>query len=395
MSFSFSLRIYGVLLFLFLGVIAETGCGGGSLSSSQKNAPASAVAPSVSLSAQPNSITSGASAMLNWRSSNATSVTIAGLGTFAASGSVNVTPSATTTYTAIASGPGGSADAQTTVSVTASPTPLPGPNPPPPPPAAGVPTFNHVFLLVEENHGYSSVIGNSAMPYLNSLASHYGLATQYYANTHPSIGNYLMMTTGQIITNDDSFTGTVNADNIVRHLLTAGKTWKSYAESLPNVGYTGGNAGPYLKRHNPLSYFSDVVGSQSNNLVPFSQFATDLQNNTLPDFSFIVPNALDDGHDGSLNQADGWLNKNIAPLINSPAFQNSLLVMVFDEAETSDTAHGGGHVAAVIVSPNAKQGYQSTTLYQHQSTLRLVLEGVGVKTFPGAAASATDPAEFF
>src|SRR6267154_3738806 len=93
-----------------------------------------------------------------------------------------------------------------------------------------VPTSTHVFLVMEENHSYSSVIGSSSMPYLNSLAKKYGSATQYYANTHPSIGNYLMLTTGQIITNSDGYTGTVTADNIVRHLLTAGKTWKSYAE---------------------------------------------------------------------------------------------------------------------------------------------------------------------
>jgi hypothetical protein len=102
-----------------------------------------------------------------------------------------------------------------------------------------LPGSNHVFLLVEENHSYSSVIGSSSMPYLNSLASKYGLATQYYANTHPSIGNYFMLTAGAIITNNDSFCSTITNDNIVRHLLTAGKTWKSYAESLPSVGYTG------------------------------------------------------------------------------------------------------------------------------------------------------------
>src|SRR5713101_8900703 len=117
-----------------------------------------------------------------------------------------------------------------------------------------VPQFGHVFLVVEENHSYSEVIGNAAMPYLNSLASQYGLATQYYANTHPSLGNYFMLTTGQIITNNDNFTGTVPADNVVRHLLAAGKTWKVYAESLPSVGYLGGDTGLYVKHHNPFAY---------------------------------------------------------------------------------------------------------------------------------------------
>src|SRR6266480_2993629 len=98
-----------------------------------------------------------------------------------------------------------------------------------------LPNSSHVFIVMEENHSYSSVIGNSSMPYFNSLARKYGLATQYYANTHPSIGNYFMLTTGQTITNNDSYTGTVSANNLVRELISAGKTWKSYAESLPSV----------------------------------------------------------------------------------------------------------------------------------------------------------------
>ncbi len=100
-----------------------------------------------------------------------------------------------------------------------------GPRSTPPPTSSGkVPQFGHVVLVVEENSSYSEVIGNSDMPYLNNLARQYGLATQYFANTHPSIGNYFMLTTGQIITNDDSFTGTVDVDNIVRKLLASGKT---------------------------------------------------------------------------------------------------------------------------------------------------------------------------
>src|SRR5436853_7011315 len=85
---------------------------------------------------------------------------------------------------------------------------------------AAVPLANHVFVVVEENHSYSSVVGSSSMPYLNSLIRRYGLATQYYADTHPSIGNYFMMTTGRIITNNDAFSGTTSADNIVRPFLT-------------------------------------------------------------------------------------------------------------------------------------------------------------------------------
>lgn len=263
---------------------------------------------------------------------------------------------------------------------------------------AQVPASSHVVVVLEENHSYSSVIGNTAMPYLNGLASQYGLATQYYANTHPSIGNYFMMTTGQIITNDDSFSSTVTADNIVRHFLTAGKTWKSYAESLPSVGYTGGDAGAYLRHHNPFSYFSDVVNSsvQKMNLVPFTQFAADMNNNALPDFSFVVPNVNDDAHNGTLQQADQWLQANIAPLFSNPAFQkDGILIILFDESVSTDTTDGGGHVAAVVAGPLAKKGFKSTALYQHQNLLRTVMDAAGVTTYPGAAASAIDMKDMF
>ncbi|HET7205326.1 MAG TPA: alkaline phosphatase family protein [Terriglobales bacterium] len=260
-----------------------------------------------------------------------------------------------------------------------------------------VPRSSHVFLLVEENHRYSDVIGNASMPYLNSLANKYGLATQYYANTHPSIGNYLMLTAGQIITNNDSFCGTLSNDNIVRHLLTAGKTWKAYAESLPGAGYTGCDVYPYAKRHNPLSYFTDVANSSEKwNLVPFTQFHNDLINNHLPQFSFIVPNLLHDAHDGSLSAADSWLKSNIAPLIASAVFQkDGILVIVFDEAEDTDTQMGGGHVAAVVIGPKVKGGYKSSITYQHQSTLKMLMEAMGLTSFPGAASKTSDMRDLY
>lgn len=263
---------------------------------------------------------------------------------------------------------------------------------------AQIPASAHVVVVLEENHGYSSVIGNPAMPYLNSLASQNVLLTQYYADTHPSIGNYFMLTAGQIITNDDGFSGTVNVDNIVRHLLTAGKTWKSYAESLPFVGYTGGDSGAYLRHHNPFSYFSDVVNSSAEklNLVPFTQFAKDLNNGQLPDFSFVIPNVNDDAHNGTLQQADSWLKANLAPLMNNAAFkQDGILIVVFDEAADSDTAGGGGHVAAIVAGPHVKKGFHSSTHYQHQNVLRTVLAALGTGSYPGAAAGATPMSDAF
>ncbi len=261
--------------------------------------------------------------------------------------------------------------------------------------------FGHVVIVVEENTNYANVVGSSQGPYLNGLITQYGSATQYYANTHPSIGNYMMLTTGQVLTNDDSQTPRsfpVSADNVVRELVAAGKTWKSYAEDLPSVGYTGGDTGNYAVRHNPLAYMTDVQNnaSQQQNLVPFTQFPQDLAAGSLPEFSFIVPNLCDDAHDCSLNVADSWLKTNIDPLIKNSVFQkDGLLIIVFDESG-NDNTNGGGRVAAVLVSPAfSKVGYSSTTFYQHQSVLRLILSGLGVKILPGSAASAPVMWEFF
>src|SRR5713226_4413678 len=273
----------------------------------------------------------------------------------------------------------------------------------PPPPASSV-RFGHVFIVVEENANYSDVIANPAMPYFNGLANQYGLATNYFAVAHPSSPNYFELTTGQTLAPlslTDAVTPRnfpVDANNVDRRLLAAGKTWKSYAENLPSVGYTGGDTGRYAVRHNPLAYFTDVQNEskQVQNLVPFTQLAADLNTANLPEYSFLVPNLCNDAHDCPLSTADTWLKTNIDPLINSPQFQkDGLLIIVFDEANTLDLTAGGGHVTAVIVSPLAKRSYKSIAFYQHQSVLRLTLEGLGVTKLPGDAATAPAMWEFF
>jgi len=274
------------------------------------------------------------------------------------------------------------------------------------PESGRVPRVGHVFVVIEENADYARVIDSSSMPYLKSLARHYGLATEYYANTHPSIGNYFMLTVGKVVTNDDDYSGIVTEDNLVRRLLAAGKTWKSYAEDLPSVGYAGGDTGRYARRHNVIAFLSDVVNDQKQlkNLVPFTQFAVDLANRTLPNYSMIVPNLCNDAHDPcgcetqacALATADTWLQVHIDPLIKSPIFRrDGLLIIVFDEANVGDNRRGGGRIAWVVVSPKAKRGFRSTTPYQHESTLRLTAQALGLTGFPHAAGTAPDMGEFF
>jgi hypothetical protein len=118
----------------------------------------------------------------------------------------------------------------------------------------------------------------------------------------------------------------VSMDNVVRELVAAGKTWRAFAESLPSVGYLGGDTtsggGQYSVRHVAVAYFTNVQNgsAQQQNLVPFTQLAQDLLSGSLADYSFITPNGCDGAHDCALSIADNRLKNNIDPLINDPIF---------------------------------------------------------------------------
>lgn len=267
-----------------------------------------------------------------------------------------------------------------------------------------VPASKHVVMVMEENQSYATVVGNTTdWPNLNAIIGKGALPINYYADTHPSIGNYFMLTTGQTLTNDDSSTEVWNVDNIARRMLAANVSFRIYAEGITQ-GYVGGDTGLYLIRHDPFAMLSDVAGNAQvaeQTIWPFTQFAADLAANNLPEFSYIVPDVDDDAHDGTPLEADSWLESNvISPLSNSTAFQaggDGILVVDFDESLDSDTAHGGGHVAPLFWGPQVKSSYQQTTatIYQHESMLLTVMDALGLSNPPGAAANASPMGEFF
>jgi acid phosphatase len=275
---------------------------------------------------------------------------------------------------------------------------------------AQLPHSDHVFVLVDENHSYEQVVGNASMPYLNSLITKYGAAKAYYANSHYSIPNYFWMTAGNYVTLSDGTRSKFNVDNVTRYLLSAGKTWKAYMESIPSAGYTGPSTGEYEENHDPFSYFSDVINSSEvMNIVPFTQLAHDIANSTLPNYGFISPNGCHDAHNCGLATADKWLQANLAPLLASAPFQpggNGILFLTFDESLDTDCRPlsscpklpengGGGRVVTVVISPMAKPGYKSSLKYQHPSILRTALAALGISSAPGAAATAPLMSDFF
>jgi hypothetical protein len=291
------------------------------------------------------------------------------------------------------------------------------------------PKLKHVFIVVEENIGYpqlQSELSAGNMPYLQSLIASGGIATNYFANFHPSIGNYFELVigdsavAGQISAVGDDYTppaGGLDSDNVARDIDATAKlkngrpaphplTWKVYAENLPNPPTGPGNGDPYEMHHNPFAYLSDVVGSSSDQakLVDFSQLGTDIQNNALPTYGFIVPNAYHSGHTADPSpgapadrevEVDNWLQNNLAPLVAAVNGNDGLLVILWDEGDGSDNANGGGQTGLVMVGQHVKHGYQSINEYQEQSVLRLMTQSIGLKHLLPDATSATQMGEFF
>jgi phospholipase C len=266
-----------------------------------------------------------------------------------------------------------------------------------------VPHSSHVVLVMEENHSYNSVVGSSNWPNLNRLMRQGALPANYYANVHPSIGNYLMLATGQVLTTNDGSTRIWNVDNLARRMLAAGDTFRIYAQDIPR-GYLGRRMGEYVSVVDPFVMLSDVADNPrvANQCIwPFAQFESDVNANALPHFSYVLPDLNHDTHNGFPQKADAWLETYvIVPLTSDPAFQiggDGILIVLFDESVDTDGAHGGGHIAPIFWGPNVKAGYiqASTTLYQHQSMLRTILQALQLSDNLAAAAAAPSMGEFF
>ncbi|HZI55709.1 MAG TPA: alkaline phosphatase family protein, partial [Verrucomicrobiae bacterium] len=279
---------------------------------------------------------------------------------------------------------------------------------------AQVPRSKHVYIVAEENRSYERIVGSASMPYLNSLLAKGAVATQFYANMHGSLENYLILTSGQYLTHNNETLSVFNVDNIERHLLTNGMTFKSYAQTLPYAGYTGLYSGAYMKRHAPLPYYTDMANSSLiKNHVSTTELAKDIANGTLPNFAFITPDGNNDMHNCGANlgacfwTADQFLKNTIGPLLASPPFQpggDGVLIIWADEADlgsdnrcSATVANGcGGRILVAMIGPQIKAGFKSTTTYHHESVLRTMLEALGTTAnFPSASNNAPDMREFF
>jgi hypothetical protein len=250
---------------------------------------------------------------------------------------------------------------------------------------------SHVVVVVLENREYPEVIGSPSAPYINSLARRYGLATASYAVTHPSLPNYLALTSGSTHGIDSDCTSCrVSAPNIVDQLEAAGRSWKAYMEDLPHPCFLGAAAGGYAKKHNPFAYYVDITTNRTRcrRIVPFGALSADLLAGRLPAYSFIAPNLCDDGHDCSLQTADSFLARTLPAVIHELG-PHGFLVLSWDEG-TLDTGccglpSGGGRIATVVAGPDVRRGAQQRSPLDHYGVLASIERALGVPPLGEAA----------
>ena len=305
-----------------------------------------------------------------------------------------------------------------------------------------VPLAQHVVLVIEENTSFNTAFP-TGMPWLSSEATKYGYANNYTSDVSGSLLDYLYLASGSCESNSGcggtpscglppgghNFNCTGNAcyvvnscvstaqkdpitDENIFHLLNNQPiSWKVYVQNYLNAGgnvnvpdFNTSNQPPfthYYARHNAVVWYDEVLnnvlGSQGN-VVDFEQFGIDVAQGTLPRFAIIVPDGCWDAHDGCssspVKSADDFLQSNLTPMLNLPDFKaggSGLLIVTFDNGD-GDRA---GKVLTSFIGPNVKAGYVSSAAYQHENTLRTMLDSLGIATYPGWSASAPDMADFF
>jgi phospholipase C len=258
--------------------------------------------------------------------------------------------------------------------------------------------LDHIFVILEENKSYSQIVGSTAAPYINSLIKRYALAANYFALFHPSLPNYIALTSGSNdgITDDRGAVGNeVAAPNIADRIEAAGKTWKEYAESIPSPGYAK-DSGEYAVRHDPFMYYKDIAGNAQrarSHVVPFTQLAADLGSAaTTPDFAFITPDLLNDMHDAPISTGDQWLAHVVPTILQSKPFTTtrSVLIVTWDEGTLFDN-----HIATIFAGSSVKLGYRSGTRYDHYALLHTIEAALELAPLTQNDANAPTMGEFF
>lgn len=263
--------------------------------------------------------------------------------------------------------------------------------------STNVPKFEHIVLIVMENRSYEEIVGNKNAPYVNTLIEKNGLATNYYAITHPSLPNYIALLGGSTFGITKNCTHCfIKKTNLIDQLETAHVSWKAYFESLPSPCFLGSSY-PYTRKYNSFVYFSDIIKNQKrcNRIVPYSQLSKDVKNpSILPDFIWISPNLCNDTHYCKVKSGDKWLSREVPKILSSPLFygQSSLLIITWDEAEKKS---GLNHIATIFIGRNVKKGYKSEKYYNHYSLLHTIESSWGIPPISSVVKKSSVMSDFF
>ncbi len=262
---------------------------------------------------------------------------------------------------------------------------------------ASIPRPDHIVICVLENHGYSQVIGCPSAPYINHLSSIGANMVEYYALSHPSQPNYIMLFSGsnQGVTNDNLPVGTPwSTPNLGASLINSGFTFTGYSEDLPAIGSLVGASGSYGRKHSP---WINWQGNGTNQIptsinLTMDHFPSDFTN--LPTVSFVIPNMDNDMHNGvdpaRIISGDAWVNTNLSAYVNWAMMNNSLLVVLFDE----DDNLSSNHIPCIFVGPMIQSGQYSTNGYNHYNLLRTIEDMYGLP-YAGNSANARPVEEIF
>ena len=233
--------------------------------------------------------------------------------------------------------------------------------------------FDKIMIVIFENTNFNRVI---SQPFFKRLADEGVLLNNMNAITHPSQGNYIAMTSGDLhgVRNDKD----VNLDvSHIGDLLEAkGLNWKVYSEDYPGNCFLG-NSGLYKRKHNPFISYINVQKSPERcaRIVNADQLDKDIQEGNLPEYAFYVPNMKNDGHDSNMNYASSWYEKRFGPLLNNPQFiDNMLLVTTFDETGPL----GANRIYTSLYGNMVKAGTVFKDKLTHYSILRLIEDEFGL-----------------
>jgi hypothetical protein len=255
---------------------------------------------------------------------------------------------------------------------------------------------SRVIVVLLENAEYDEVIGSSSSPYVNALARRYGLMTQSFAIRHPSLPNYLALTSGSTHGIDSDCTDcSIAGANIADQLESAGRSWGAYLEdwpsssSKPSPCFEGAQSGGYAKKHNPFAYYTDISRSPARcrHVQGFAQLAGELRAGRLPEYVWISPNLCDDGHDCGEHSADEFLARSVPALLRALG-PRGFLVLQWDEGTSDRGCCGvaaGGHIATIVAGPQVRHSARSAAAIDQYGVLGSIEEAFGLAPLGGAA----------